>query len=333
MPACEISPVQAYCPTVRSMPEAATPAAAPNRMERGRDGGERDGQRRQRGEQRRDAARCRWRRRRRSAPAARRAGRRTFNASPCATDRFPITSPAATAASSGSNCCDGADAAEQSAHREQHQRYLASDVPEIQGEQRADQAAKRNRPADLPGESHDDAAAVHSRCQTPRASCIAIENRSNSTRSARTTTASTSSLRRPRAPVSVATAAVIVGEKLTTMMVNSDDNRQSRRAAGVRCHRQPRPRQPCDEGDARRCDSQRRESHAHDASESIAEPLEAEGEACHQRDQRRRDASNHRHLCRHRLGDDVRQVWARRARRTTGNRSDAAAADGAGRRP
>jgi hypothetical protein len=40
------------------------------------------------------------------------------------------------------------------------------------------------------------------------------------TRSARTTIASTSSLRRPRPPVSVVTAAVIVGENVVTMIVS-----------------------------------------------------------------------------------------------------------------
>ena len=47
-----------------------------------------------------------------------------------------------------------------------------------------------------------------------RAVCIRSENATSATRSASTTNARTVSLKRPRAPVSVITAAVIVGEKL-----------------------------------------------------------------------------------------------------------------------
>src|SRR5262245_6994423 len=54
---------------------------------------------------------------------------------------------------------------------------------------------------------------------TALASCIVLENSRSRTRSASTTTASTSSLKRPRPPVSVVTAAVIVGEALATMIV------------------------------------------------------------------------------------------------------------------
>ncbi len=56
---------------------------------------------------------------------------------------------------------------------------------------------------------------------TTRAICIAHEKRTSRTRSATTTIASTVSLSRPRAPVSVITAAVIVGEKLTTITTSS----------------------------------------------------------------------------------------------------------------
>ena len=54
-----------------------------------------------------------------------------------------------------------------------------------------------------------------------RAPCINSEKSTSTTTSASTTIASTSSLKCPRAPVSEMTAAVIVGEKLTTMTTNS----------------------------------------------------------------------------------------------------------------
>ena len=51
---------------------------------------------------------------------------------------------------------------------------------------------------------------------TARANCISSEKRTSTTMSASTTMASTKSLSRPREPVSVMTAALMVGEKLTT---------------------------------------------------------------------------------------------------------------------
>src|SRR5262245_33944982 len=55
---------------------------------------------------------------------------------------------------------------------------------------------------------------------TARANCIEHEKSTSRTKSASTTTASTSSLKRPRLPVSVVTAAVIVGDTLATMIVS-----------------------------------------------------------------------------------------------------------------
>ena len=154
-----------------------------------------------------------------------------FSASPCATDRFSITSPAATAASSGSNCCVAADLAEQRAHREQHQRHLASDVAQIQREQRADQAAERDRAADLPREAHEHADAVaRRRCQTPRAQLHRErEQHEQHEIGEHDDRRAPVSLRRPRAPVSVVTAAVIVGEKLTDHDASSTTIASARR--------------------------------------------------------------------------------------------------------
>ena len=56
---------------------------------------------------------------------------------------------------------------------------------------------------------------------TTRATCIDTENSTSTTRSASTTIASTVSLSRPRAPESATTAAVIVGEKETTITTSN----------------------------------------------------------------------------------------------------------------
>ena len=70
--------------------------------------------------------------------------------SPCATARFSMTTPAASAASSGCSCCVVPDLAEHGAHRQQHERDLTADVAQVEREQHADEHAEGDRAADLP---------------------------------------------------------------------------------------------------------------------------------------------------------------------------------------
>ena len=187
--------------------------------------------------------------------------------SPCATAMFSITSPAATAARSGSNSCRAAHLAQHRAHAEQHQGHFASDVAHVEREQRADQHTERDRAADLPREAHERRRRPPPSVplNTTRAICIENENSTSSTRSARTTIVSTVSLNRPRAPVSVITAAVMVGEKLTRITDQQHDHRQPRRAGRLRRDRQPRPRQPEEYREAGHRDRQRDAGHLDDA--------------------------------------------------------------------
>ena len=186
----------------------------------------------------------------------------------------------------------GADLAEQRAHAEQHQRHLAPDVAQIQREQRADQAAERNRAADLPGEPHQHAH-VRRRPGSPRRRAPAASRtrtaRARRDRRARRSPAPVRSGGRARRSRTI-TAAVIVGEKLTTMIVNSATIASFAVPAGVRRDRQPRPRQP---RDGERCPPSRRRASPRSSARcrrAAAEPLEVQRQAGDQRDQRRRDA-------------------------------------------
>ena len=108
------------------------------------------------------APRCRF------APAAAKNSTRTGSAprstasrsaSPSGGAMFSTTSPAPSAASSGSKCNARADLAEQDRHAEQHHRHLASDVAQVEREARADDAAEGERSEDLPRQAGEDAVA------------------------------------------------------------------------------------------------------------------------------------------------------------------------------
>ena len=108
--------------------------------------------------------------------------------------------------------------------------------------------------------------------------------------SARTTTASTVSLRRPRAPVSVVTAAVMVGEKLTTVMVSSSTMASLARPAasgaiGSHGHRSHAASGGADHGDRRIVAVSLR-----DVRQPSAESIEVQRQPGDERDERRRDS-------------------------------------------
>ena len=86
----------------------------------------------------------------------------------------------------------------------------------------ANNAPTRQPNATAPPISHDNLTSMFTSPgalspNVARASCMNTENRTSTTMSASTTVASTKSLSFPREPVSVMTAALIVGEKLTTI--------------------------------------------------------------------------------------------------------------------
>ena len=140
---------------------------------------------------------------------------------------------------------------------------------------------------------------------TTRASSIDTENSTRTTRSASTTIASTVSLSRPRAPESATTAAVIVGEKETTITTSnaSMTSRWSPTASGAMgnhgqtIHASDRQ---TDDGHG-----QRRRGHACDRRESGPEAFHAQRQAGDERDQRRGDSRHHLKLSGHRFGDEV----------------------------
>ena len=221
MPACEMRPVHTYSPVRRSMPDALSPAATPRRI---RAMPRRDERQRhepdlsQRIELQRHPRRDEEHDQHRQRAALDRHLQRIALRDGDVLDH----QPGGHRGQQRLEPLGPADLAEQHAHTEQHQRDLASPRTQIQREQRADQTAKRHRAADLPRQPDEHVhVGVGTLAKSQRANCIATENSTSTTRSARTTIASTRSLRRPRAPVSEITAAVIVGEKLMTTMTNS----------------------------------------------------------------------------------------------------------------
>jgi len=134
---------------------------------------------------------------------------------------FSTTSPAASAASSGSKCRRGPSSLS-SAHtpmstivtsRRTWRRYRAKSAPTIAPNANDPMISHRSRASRL-------TSVAVAAPDDQRTNCIAIENRMMSARSVMTTTASTISLSGPRARVSAITAIVTVGEKLTMTVVS-----------------------------------------------------------------------------------------------------------------
>ena len=176
------------------------------------------------------------------------------------------------------------------AHRQQHQGDFPADVAQVQGEQDADRAHQRRPPHRFPTRVGARISRPRLlRCSnTTRASSIDTENSTRIARSAITTTASTVSLSRPRAPESATTAAVIVGENETTITTSNASMTSRSQSAGRRAQWAATARRPCHGEDADDGDREGRRGHARDGGES-ARGVPRSRSGRRSGDQRRRD--------------------------------------------
>ena len=104
------------------------------------------------------------------------------------------------------------------------------------------------------------------------------------------------------------TAAVIVGEKLTTMTTNSAIITSLATPVACGRHGQPRPGEPRDREEAGDGDAERDDGNSCDAGGTLPEPLEIDGEPGNERDERGREAIDDLELPGHRLRDHVAEV-------------------------